>query len=573
MRQERGSLKSQGHGWPKGQRSPKVTAMSRNLPHRPEHRIGSQRSSECELAAFYDGFHEGSQKNLAILDDQNEVLMREVVEEGFLGVKVTVTPMHTEIIIRAILTQNVVENQSSLICFKIPLISPNENDLSESLSSLNFASRVRGIEFGSCKEANRKRRSSKIQTNGNAEKYKHEMKNKDLQIKKLEDNFHGLDMKLKEKELKNKRLQDKLTHLLQDSLGGDLKTLMFVQISPNENDLSELLCSLNFASRETNSVGSFKEANRKHKRSKIQTNVREVQARDEEQRSADQETGRYFHGLDMKLKEEELKNKNMQIRKKTSTQHVDTKIAEQQMKQQHQNQTESTLSRQSFVSKPLNTKRSFDESKENQPNNIIQQPLAEKNAYKLPAPLPPARDLVNLDDCTEKKNNKPYFQESFTFPKRTGRASICTTTQRVPMRSVPPRRNSLIPLPSSTTITKFVPPFPSIVADDNENVDESVSSIAPLAQQIRKIGGLNVAVERVRVSIGLRGRMAHRFLVNGRKSKLQNCMDRQRRWNIGVSKDKVATNLRRKTLKFEWKYGSFDAIPYLPKPNCNRCSA
>ncbi|KAL6516986.1 hypothetical protein OROHE_018274 [Orobanche hederae] len=41
----------------------------------------------------------------------------------------------------------------------------------------------------------------------------------------------------------------KLTHLLQDSLGGDSKTLMFVQISPNKNDLSETICSLNFASR------------------------------------------------------------------------------------------------------------------------------------------------------------------------------------------------------------------------------------------------------------------------------------------------------------------------------------
>ncbi|KAJ6727889.1 KINESIN-LIKE PROTEIN KIN-14Q [Salix koriyanagi] len=41
----------------------------------------------------------------------------------------------------------------------------------------------------------------------------------------------------------------KLTHLLQDSLGGDSKTLMFVQISPNENDLGETICSLNFASR------------------------------------------------------------------------------------------------------------------------------------------------------------------------------------------------------------------------------------------------------------------------------------------------------------------------------------
>ncbi|XP_047959009.1 kinesin-like protein KIN-14R [Salvia hispanica] len=41
----------------------------------------------------------------------------------------------------------------------------------------------------------------------------------------------------------------KLTHLLQDSLGGDSKTLMFVQISPSDKDLSETLSSLNFATR------------------------------------------------------------------------------------------------------------------------------------------------------------------------------------------------------------------------------------------------------------------------------------------------------------------------------------
>ncbi|KAL2490530.1 P-loop containing nucleoside triphosphate hydrolase superfamily protein [Abeliophyllum distichum] len=41
----------------------------------------------------------------------------------------------------------------------------------------------------------------------------------------------------------------KLTHILQSSLGGDCKTLMFVQISPNLADLGETLCSLNFASR------------------------------------------------------------------------------------------------------------------------------------------------------------------------------------------------------------------------------------------------------------------------------------------------------------------------------------
>ncbi|GAA0168157.1 microtubule binding motor protein [Lithospermum erythrorhizon] len=41
----------------------------------------------------------------------------------------------------------------------------------------------------------------------------------------------------------------KLTHLLQDSLGGDSKTLMFLQISPSDQDVSETMSSLNFATR------------------------------------------------------------------------------------------------------------------------------------------------------------------------------------------------------------------------------------------------------------------------------------------------------------------------------------
>ncbi|XP_022744735.1 kinesin-like protein KIN-14S isoform X2 [Durio zibethinus] len=41
----------------------------------------------------------------------------------------------------------------------------------------------------------------------------------------------------------------KLTHMLQSSLGGYCKTVMFVQISPSTADLGETLCSSNFASR------------------------------------------------------------------------------------------------------------------------------------------------------------------------------------------------------------------------------------------------------------------------------------------------------------------------------------
>jgi kinesin family protein C2/C3 len=63
---------------------------------------------------------------------------------------------------------------------------------------------------------------------------------------------------------------------------------------------------------------------------------------------------------------------------------------------------------------------------------------------------------------------------------------------------------------------------------------------SPMQQHTRR-GGINVGMEKVRVSIGSRGRMAHRVLLgNGRRAGIRETHQKQmlgekeRRWNSGT---------------------------------------
>ncbi|KAL6555514.1 hypothetical protein OROHE_007186 [Orobanche hederae] len=87
-------------------------------------------------------------------------------------------------------------------------INSNENDLSETICSLNFASRVRGIELGPAKK--QMDRSELFKHKQMVEKLGQDLKSKDFQIKKLEDANYGLEVKMKEKDVKNRNLQDKV---------------------------------------------------------------------------------------------------------------------------------------------------------------------------------------------------------------------------------------------------------------------------------------------------------------------------------------------------------------------------
>ncbi|KAL2496583.1 Di-glucose binding protein with Kinesin motor domain [Forsythia ovata] len=372
----------------------------------------------------------------------------------------------------------------------------------------------------------------------------------------------------------------KLTHLLQDSLGGDSKTLMFVQISPNENDLTETLCSLNFASRVRGiELGPAKKQMDSTELFKYKQMVEKLK---QDLKSKDFQVKKMEdinHGLEVKIKEKDVKSRNLQdkikelesqllVERKLARQHVDSRIAEQQQQQEEENREPV---RAPFAIKVIGVHKAQCESKD-QVN--ITRPFAENNKFSTRAN--PTDGLVKHNDLSEKENN-PEMAERLPLPKRTGRASLCTTAQMI--SAVPAqRRNSLIPLPSLPVIAKPLPflPLTPIQGDTREEVKEvevtclpeqspcespkdhrigskKLSSIlrrslhkkiqikSPMQPHARRIG-VNVGMEKVRVSIGSRGRMGHRaFPGNARRvvtkdtQQKQSTREKERGWNIGTT--------------------------------------
>ncbi|KAI5605791.1 hypothetical protein BDE02_01G375700 [Populus trichocarpa] len=384
----------------------------------------------------------------------------------------------------------------------------------------------------------------------------------------------------------------KLTHLLQDSLGGDSKTFMFVQISPNENDLGETLCSLNFASRvrgielgpakrqlDNAELLRYKQMSEK---SKQDLKSKDVQIKKMEDT---------INGLDLKTKEKDLKYMMLQdkvkeleaqllVERKLARQHVDTKIAEQQQ-QMKQQQDEHIIAppRPPLPNRILGSNRNYYEPANgalNKQQINPTQPLAGNTSNKSTIPLPSTDGIVKLIDSTEKENN-PDMANQPRLPKRTGRASICTTAGQV-LAAPAPRRNSMIPLPSIPSLVQL-PSIPSSfllcqvdMKQDLEGTEtnclhkqthchspkgirngskrlntmlkrslqKKANMKSPMQQHTRR-GGINVGMEKVRVSIGSRGRMAHRVLLgNGRRAGMRETHQKQmlgekeRRWNSGT---------------------------------------
>ena len=191
-----------------------------------------------------------------------------------------------------------------------------------------------------------------------------------------------------------------------------------------------------------------------------------------------------------------------------------------------------------------------------------------ENSFRPAIPLSVTDGSIKHVDPTEKENS-PDVAELLQLPKRMGRASICPTTRRMSVSSAP-RRNTLTPLPSTSSLAQLAPPFLPLPSqpDIKEEVDEFIpeqtvcnspkgmksggkklSSIlrrslqkkvqlkSPMQQHLRR--GVNVGMDRVRISIGSRGRMASRVLVgNGRRGETKEIQQKQNQkekgWNIST---------------------------------------
>lgn len=90
-------------------------------------------------------------------------------------------------------------------------ISPSEQDLGETLSSLNFATRVRGIELGPAKRQIDKGELQKLKIV--VDKAKQELRSKDEALQKLEESFHNLEVKAKGRDQLSKDQQEKVNEL------------------------------------------------------------------------------------------------------------------------------------------------------------------------------------------------------------------------------------------------------------------------------------------------------------------------------------------------------------------------
>lgn len=254
------------------------------------------------------------------------------------------------------------------------------------------------------------------------------------------------------------------------------------------------------------------------------------------------------------------------VERKLARQHVDSKIAEQMKQQQEEHRTE--VGKTPLATKTQGVKFQLESKDE---TNVSRLSTDDDSFSFHPTP----RDGLSKYDMMDKENI-PEISQQLRPQKQTGRASACPTVQKI-YATPNLRRYSLLPQPTSHGTSKlpssFLPLTPvqankaedgveitclpeQIPCDspkDQRNRTKKLSSAlrrslhkkmnmkSPMQPPHRRIG-VNVGMEKVRVSIGGRGKMGQRVLLgNGRRTvkdaqqKQQSHREKERGWNIGTT--------------------------------------
>ncbi|CAN6285982.1 unnamed protein product [Urochloa humidicola] len=175
----------------------------------------------------------------------------------------------------------------------------------------------------------------------------------------------------------------KLTHLLQDSLGGDSKALMLVQISPSDNDVSETLSSLTFAGRVRRvELGPAKKqvdtAELQRTKQMLERAKQEVRLKDDSLRKLEEN----LQTLETKAKGKEQLCKNLQEKVKELESQLDSKAYSQITSEKQQLQLSRKLKEKEEMCTALQKKMVELECKLRQPHQSESEISALKQMIK-----------------------------------------------------------------------------------------------------------------------------------------------------------------------------------------------
>ncbi|RLM65642.1 kinesin KP1 isoform X2 [Panicum miliaceum] len=340
--------------------------------------------------------------------------------------------------------------------------------------------------------------------------------------------------------------------IIQCNIQVEIPRLMFVQISPNENDVGETLCSLNFASRvrgielgqarkqvDVGELSRYKlmvgraKQDSKNKDAQIKSMEETIQSLEAKNKAKDLLT----MNLQEKIKELESQ---LLVERKIARQHVDNKIAQDHLQKQHSFKEEGR--------EAISSTQDF---------GIAKQMFSDSNAdtYSF-------KQLMSLG---EEKENNP---EAGQLPQmaKARRVSLCNggaypqpmnqasrRTSLIPL----PRRNSLMPLPTAKNAAAAPPPLdditehlsspprcsPPVVSNDKGSRSKRINSILRRSLQKKVIIRPSMTAQAGRKASAIAttqgtdgARKARRVPVSGGAGqRVQQNRDKEPGWNNATS--------------------------------------